>query len=141
MTAYITSRHKPNPRHLALPCEMSRCKYTDLDRLQKVQAHRIDRQSAHEGGKVASTAHWPPLVPVNIPSTHFCYRLCQPQSHIATGRITSIKISNDTIDNRTRDLPACGAVPQPVDIPCTPSIVAQYKCFLNYFQMYVHEIN
>jgi len=41
----------------------------------------------------------------NIPDTHFCYRLSQPQGHSAAGRIMSMKNSNDTIGNRTRDLP------------------------------------
>jgi len=49
--------------------------------------------------------------PGNIPGTHFCQRLSRPQGHSAVGRIMSIKNSNDTIENRTRDLPACGAVP------------------------------
>jgi hypothetical protein len=30
------------------------------------------RQSAHEGGKVVSPTHRPPLPPGNIPGTHFC---------------------------------------------------------------------
>jgi hypothetical protein len=30
------------------------------------------RQSAHEGGKVVSPTHQPPLPPGNIPGTHFC---------------------------------------------------------------------
>jgi hypothetical protein len=34
----------------------------------------------------------------------------------------SKKISNDTIGNRTRDLPACSAVPQPTAPPCTPAM-------------------
>ena len=29
-----------------------------------------------------------------------------------------MKYSNDTIGNQTRDLPACGAVPQPTEPPC-----------------------
>ena len=33
---------------------------------------QISRQSAHEGGKVVSPTHWPPLPPGNIPGTHFC---------------------------------------------------------------------
>jgi hypothetical protein len=48
--------------------------------------------------------------PGNIPGTHFCYRLSRPQGHSATGRIISMKNSNNTIGNRTRDLPACSAV-------------------------------
>ena len=32
----------------------------------------------------------------------------------------SMKISNDTIGNRTRDLPACSVVPQPTALPCAP---------------------
>jgi len=69
-------------------------------------------QSAHEGGKFVSPIHWPPLrPPVNIPGTHFCQRLSQPQGHSATRRIMSMKNSNDTTRNRTCDLPACIAVP------------------------------
>jgi hypothetical protein len=52
------------------------------------------------------------LPPGNIPGTHCCYRLSQPQGHSAAGRNMSLKNSNDTIVNRTRDLPACSAVPQ-----------------------------
>ena len=37
--------------------------------------------------------------------------------HIAAGRIMSMKNSNDTIGNRTRDLPASSAVPQPTAPP------------------------
>jgi len=33
---------------------------------------QILRQSAHEGGKVVSPTHQPPLSPGNIPGTHFC---------------------------------------------------------------------
>jgi len=33
---------------------------------------QISRQLAHEGGKVASPRHRPPLPPGNIPGTHFC---------------------------------------------------------------------
>jgi hypothetical protein len=51
--------------------------------------------------------------PGNIPGTHFCYRLSQPQGHSAAGRIMSMKNSSDTFGNRTRDLTACSAVRQP----------------------------
>jgi hypothetical protein len=33
-----------------------------------------------------------------------------------------MKISNDTISNRTRDLPACSAVPQPTVPSCVPDL-------------------
>jgi hypothetical protein len=36
------------------------------------------------------------------------------------GRVRAIEKSNDLIRNRTRDLPACGMVPQPTMLPCTP---------------------
>ena len=59
--------------------------------------------------------HRPPLPPGNIPGTHFCQRLSQPQGHSAAGRIMSMKNSSGTIRNRTRDLPACSAVLQPTE--------------------------
>jgi hypothetical protein len=51
--------------------------------------------------------------PGNTPGSHFCYKLSGTQGHSATGRIMSIKNSNDTIGNQTRDLPACSAVRPP----------------------------
>ena len=67
--------------------------------------------TAQDGGKVGSLTHRPPLPPGNKPGTHFCWRLSQPQGHSATGRIMSLKNSNDTIGNRTRDLPVYSVVP------------------------------
>jgi hypothetical protein len=45
----------------------------------------------------------------NIPGTHFSYRPSRPQGSIAAGRIKSMKNSNGTLENRTRDLPTCSA--------------------------------
>jgi hypothetical protein len=41
---------------------------------------------------------------VNIPGSHFCYRLGRTQSHSAAIRTMSMKNFNDTIGNRTRYL-------------------------------------
>ena len=38
-----------------------------------------------------------------------------------------MKNSNDTIWNRTRDLPACSAVPQPTALPRAPIKMVPYK--------------
>ena len=48
--------------------------------------------------------------------------MSQPQGHSAAGRIMSIKNSSDTIGNRTRDLSACSAVPQPTAPPRAPNM-------------------
>ena len=77
---------------------------------------QISRQSAHEGGKFVSPTHRPPLSPGNIPGAHFLIsvkRLSRPQSHSAAGRTMSMKISSDTIGNRTPNLLTRSAVPQP----------------------------
>ena len=58
-----------------------------------------------DGGKVVGLTHRPPLPPGNTPGTHFWQRLSRPQGHSATGRIMSMKNSEDTIGNRTRYLP------------------------------------
>jgi len=79
--------------------------------------YQISRQSAHEGGKVDRPTHRLPLLPGNIPGTHFYKMMSQPQGHSAAKRIMAIKNSNDTIGNRTRDLPACSTVPQPTALP------------------------
>jgi len=53
----------------------------------------------------------------NIPGTHFYWRLSQSLDHSAARRIMSMKNSNDNFRNRTRDLPACSAEPQPTAPP------------------------
>ena len=67
--------------------------------------------TAHGDGEVVSLTHRPRLPPGNIPGTHFCQRLSRPQGHSAIGRIMSMKNSNDTIWNRTSDLPICSTAP------------------------------
>jgi hypothetical protein len=47
-------------------------------------------------------------------------RLRRSQGHSTSGRIMSMKNSNNTIGNRTRDLPACSAVTQPTAPPRIP---------------------
>ena len=66
--------------------------------------------------------HQLPLPPRNFPGTHFCWRLSQLQGHSVAGRIMSMsmKNSNDTIGNRTCDLPGCNTVPQPTAPPWVP---------------------
>jgi hypothetical protein len=77
----------------------------EASRFQDSRHIKVVRLSAVRTGRLCT--------PRNIPGTHFCYRLSQPQGHSATGRIMSMKNFNDTIGNRTRDPPACSAVPQP----------------------------
>ena len=54
--------------------------------------------------------------------------------NITTGRIVSMKDSNDPIGSRTRDLPACSAVPQatapPHAPPCPSNEIQSIKTFL-----------
>jgi len=67
--------------------------------------------TAHDGGKVVSLTHRPPLPPGNAPGTHFCKRLSRPQGHTAIGRIIAMKNSNDTIWDRTSELPVVAQHP------------------------------
>ena len=57
----------------------------------------------------------------NIPGTHLCWRMSWPQDHSAAGRIRSMKNLNDTIGNRTHELPAFCAMPQPTAPARKPS--------------------
>jgi len=70
---------------------------------------------------LAPSGHLGPLMGL-IFFTHFCKRLSEPQCHSAAERITSMKNSSDKIGNKTRDLPACSAVPQLTAPPCNISV-------------------
>ena len=53
-------------------------KVNPLQAWKGLEGSQISRQSAHEGGKVVSPTHRPPLPSGNIPGTYFCYRLSNP---------------------------------------------------------------
>jgi hypothetical protein len=61
--------------------------------------------------------------------------------HNATGRIKSLKNCSDSIGNRTRDIPVCSAVPQPIQwVPglfpgCKEDISAEVKEIV---EVYIH---
>jgi len=78
-------------------------------RFPGVRGYKISGYSAYEGGKLVTGRLYSPE---NIPSSHFCWRLSQLKGHSVAGRIMQLKNFNDTIGNRTRDLPACSAVPR-----------------------------
>ena len=74
-------------------------------RFQELEAPWISRLSAHESDKVVSPTHRPPLPPPQKISLVLIsargYVDVRPEG------LRQWKISNDTIGNRTRDLPAC----------------------------------
>ena len=65
----------------------------------------------------------------------------EPQGHSAAGRIMSMKNSNDTIGNRTRDLPTCSAVPQPTALPRSPSCWLYYKNILRCTDLWTSKLS
>jgi hypothetical protein len=76
---------------------------------------QISRQSAHEGGKVVSPTHQPPLPPRKYSWYSFLLEAESIQGHSAAGR-------NDAIGNKTRDLPVCSAGSHPTAPPRAPLI-------------------
>jgi hypothetical protein len=65
-------------------------------RVPGVWGSQISRQLSHEGGNVVNPTPRPTVTPKNIPGTHFYYGLSRSQSHSATGRIISMKYSNES---------------------------------------------
>ena len=71
-------------------------------RVPRIWGSHISRQSAHEGGKVVSPTHRPPLFLV----------LISVRGWVDPRAIVRQEGLCDTIGNRTPDLPACSAEPQ-----------------------------
>ena len=93
---------------------------TGLDRprgFQEVEAPRFQDNRHMKVVRLSALRTGRLYPPGNITGTHLYQRLSRPQDHSAAGRIMSMKNSNDTIGNRTRDLPDCSAVPQPTVPP------------------------
>ena len=113
----------PEPLEEAFPRNMGKSNpITGLDRpwgFQEVEVPRFQDSRHMKVVRLSALRTGRLYPPGNIPGTHFCWRLSQPQGHRAAGRIMPIKNSSDTIGNRTRDLPTCIAVPQPTALPRT----------------------
>jgi len=54
-----------------MSCKLKLCSYKPGQALglQDIEASRISRRLAHEGGRVVSPSHWPPLPQGDIPHT------------------------------------------------------------------------
>ena len=75
---------------------------------------QISIQSAHEGGKVVSPTHRPPLPPRKY--SWYSFLLDDELTPRPEG-LCQCKNSSDTIGDRTRDLSTCSAVPQQLLTP------------------------
>jgi hypothetical protein len=91
---------------------------------------QICRQSAHEGGKVVSPTHRPPLPPKEIFLVLISVRgWVDPRAIVRPKRLCQGINSIDTIGNRTRNVPVCSVVPQPTTPPRAPlQYVILHKC-------------
>jgi hypothetical protein len=94
---------------------------------------QISRQSTHEGGKVVSPLHRPPL----LPKKHSQYSF-------VLERVMLKKTSNDTIGNQTCELPGRNPVPQRTTWECSNHILNTNffkKNYKFYFYIYKTDIN
>ena len=90
----------------------------EVPRFQESRHMKVVRFSALRNGRL--------YVLGDIPDTNFCYSLSVPQGQSATGRLNN---ANYTIANRTRELPAWSAVPQPTVPPRATLLKGSIKEF------------
>jgi hypothetical protein len=64
--------------------------------------------------------------PQEIPPDINFLKVSRPHCHSAAGRIVSMQSPSDFLGNRTHDLPACIAMPQPTAPPHTPQNYRDY---------------
>jgi hypothetical protein len=100
--------------------------WTDPDGFSMVEAPRFQDNRHMKVVRLSALLTGRLYPPGNIPGTHFCLRLSQPQGHSAAGRIMSMKNSNYTIGNRTCNLPAYNTVPKPTAPPAACPPYMQY---------------
>jgi hypothetical protein len=89
-----------------------------------MKAHKVVRRrcslvlyTCHSKAEVrlwALCAGLPPFIPRKIPGTHFGQTPSRIQSYNAAGSIRTTKTFNHLFRNRTRDLPSCSVMPQPI---------------------------
>jgi hypothetical protein len=79
--------------------------------------HCLDNRLT-DGSEVLSPTHRPRSIPqkhyFSSPSTHLRQRLSNPQGLVRLETLGTLKQINDLIRIRTRGLPACSTVPQPL---------------------------
>jgi hypothetical protein len=78
--------------------------------------HFLDNRLS-DGGEVVSLTRRPPfpLFPKNIPGTHLCSK-ASPRAIVRLEGVLKLKKASDLIGTRTRDLPTCSIVPEPITL-------------------------
>jgi hypothetical protein len=122
-------------------CVCGMCVYSWMWTMFLFECTLVYHCSKLEGGKVAGLTHQPPLLIRKYSWYSFLLEAESTPGPLCSRKDYVMKNSSDTIGNRTRNFPACSAVPQPTVPPRAPCILLRTSLSFMYDKLDPKQLN